>query len=276
MCATLESFSFEGQALGVVQSDGQPWFVANSAATILGLKGNGAEITRHLDEDEIKVISNHLNQGKGSPRLTIISESGLYALILRSRKPEAKRFRKWVTSEVLPAIRKTGAYAAQAPDAPRGPVPEVPDVPADRPLSNRERDALAYEASYKDWLRPMEAYVERHAKGRLAFAVPVRDVWGLRYGGQGYTEADRYNDARFKYFCYMLRQNMFDGFSIGGYRVTVSAVFVPITTCTQFVFVREDMLAEEALDCKTYREAVSGISHEAVKKQWAKRKKKTT
>ena len=97
-------FDFEDNAVRVVDKDGEPWFVAADVARVLEYR-DAANATRYLDEDE----KGTLNQ---STPLIIISESGLYQLIFNSRKPEAKKFRKWVTAEVLPSIRKTGVYVS--------------------------------------------------------------------------------------------------------------------------------------------------------------------
>jgi prophage antirepressor-like protein len=102
------SFSFESHAIRAVSKDGEAWFVAEDVCSVLGLT-NPSMALKALDDDERSKF-NLGRQGEAN----IINESGLYALILRSRKPEAKRFRKWVTSEVLPAIRKTGAYIHKA------------------------------------------------------------------------------------------------------------------------------------------------------------------
>ena len=108
-------FSFEGtQEVQVVIINGNPYFVATHVCDILGLSNTPLTVSR-LDEDEkllyVVVIS-------GQQRtVNVVNESGLYALIFQSRKPIAKKFRKWVTSEVLPSIRKTGIYATpQAAD----------------------------------------------------------------------------------------------------------------------------------------------------------------
>jgi anti-repressor protein len=86
--------------------DGEPWFVAADACRILEI-GNPTQALTRLDDDERTLIS---NEGRG---INAVSESGLYALILGSRKPEAKAFKRWVTHEVLPAIRRTSSYAAK-------------------------------------------------------------------------------------------------------------------------------------------------------------------
>jgi len=91
----------------LVLKDGNPWFIAADVAKVLGYR-DAESATRHLDEDEKDTIT--ASTLGGAQGLTVISESGLYALILRSRKPAAKAFRKWVTAEVLPSIRRTGSY----------------------------------------------------------------------------------------------------------------------------------------------------------------------
>ena len=100
-------FNFNSHAVRTVDRDGQPWFVAADVCAVLGIK-NHRESIRHLDDDEKGVISN--DTLGGAQQTSVVNESGLYALVLRSRKPEARKFAKWVTSEVLPAIRKTGRY----------------------------------------------------------------------------------------------------------------------------------------------------------------------
>lgn len=87
--------------------DGEPWFVAKDVCDALEIE-NSRNATARLDEDEKGVSI--VRTPSGEQQMTIVRESGLYNLIFQSRKPEAKAFRKWVTSEVLPSIRKTGRY----------------------------------------------------------------------------------------------------------------------------------------------------------------------
>ena len=91
----MQVFDYESNTIRIISGeDGEPWFVALKA----------------LDDDERNTL--RISEGiRGNPEMNIISESGLYTLIMRSNKPEAKKFRKWVTSEVLPSIRKTGGYS---------------------------------------------------------------------------------------------------------------------------------------------------------------------
>lgn len=109
---SLQIFSFDGQSnIRVVMKDGDPWFVAKDVCKVLEL-GNPTEALRPLDVDEKNTL--RISEGiRGNPNMNIISESGLYALIMRSNKPDAKKFRKWVTHEVLPLIRQTGSYSPE-------------------------------------------------------------------------------------------------------------------------------------------------------------------
>ena len=101
-------FNFHAHAVRILDKDGELWFVASDVASALEYS-HTPHMLRHLDDDEKGVqIVDTLG---GAQEASTISESGLYSAILRSRKPEAKRFKKWVTSEVLPAIRKTGSYS---------------------------------------------------------------------------------------------------------------------------------------------------------------------
>ena len=101
-------FSFNKAAVRTLLIDGNPWFVATDLAEILGYQ-SAKDMLRLLDEDE-RGGGHFLPTLGGVQEHSIINESGLYGVILRSNKPEAKAFRKWVTGEVLPAIRKQGFY----------------------------------------------------------------------------------------------------------------------------------------------------------------------
>lgn len=97
-----------------VVKDGEPWFVAKDVCDTLEIRTDS--IRSILEDDEVDSINpNSIGVAQNGGRAPlIINESGLYSLILRSRKPEAKKFKKWVTAEVLPSIRKHGAYATEA------------------------------------------------------------------------------------------------------------------------------------------------------------------
>lgn len=107
---------FENPSFGKMRTtviDGEPWFVATDVCKCLDI-GNSRQALTRLDDDEKGVISNDTPGGKQD--MSVINEPGLYALVLSSRKPEAKEFKRWITHEVLPAIRKTGSY--QLPSTP--------------------------------------------------------------------------------------------------------------------------------------------------------------
>lgn len=104
---------FENPAFGkvrVVEQGGEPWFVGKDVAEILGYSNTPKAIRDHVD-DEDKLAERIVLSGQNR-EVAIINESGLYSLILSSKMPKAKEFKRWVTAEVLPAIRKTGGYIA--------------------------------------------------------------------------------------------------------------------------------------------------------------------
>lgn len=104
------TFKFDQHPVRIVLRDGEPWFVAKDVCDALGYSNSRGALADHLDDDEKGVAAADTLGGR--QQMQVISESGLYALVLRSRKPEARKFAKWVTSEVLPAIRKTGSYTS--------------------------------------------------------------------------------------------------------------------------------------------------------------------
>lgn len=115
MNALADAFQFSGRSVRVLGNPDNPQFVASDVCRILGLgnaslavKGNPTRGDAGLDKDEWGVST--VNTSSGRKHVLTISESGLYSLIFKSIRPEAQKFRKWVTSEVLPSIRKTGIY----------------------------------------------------------------------------------------------------------------------------------------------------------------------
>lgn len=107
----LVPFHFEAHEVRVFDRSGQPWFVLADVCRVLGMH-NPRNVAARLDADE-KGVCNVDTLG-GSQKMTIINESGLWATVMTSRKPAARRFRKWVTAEVIPAIRQTGHYGFAA------------------------------------------------------------------------------------------------------------------------------------------------------------------
>ncbi|MGY1773547.1 phage antirepressor KilAC domain-containing protein [Blastococcus sp. SYSU D00813] len=115
MTAQLAPYQFGGHEVRVVVgADGEPWFVAGGVCAVLDLPNVSQAVSR-LAEDEKSTITS----GEGGPGRLIVNEAGLYRLIFTSRRPEAEAFRRWVTHEVLPTIRRTGSY---------GTAPAVPEI----------------------------------------------------------------------------------------------------------------------------------------------------
>lgn len=120
---------FENPEFGHIRGlkiEGEPWFVGKDIAAALGYSDTAQAIRKHIDDEDKGVVESTTPGGKQN--ITIINESGLYSLMLKSKLPGAKKFKRWVTSEVLPSIRKTGAYSM--PGAGR-------DAPADDAMFER-------------------------------------------------------------------------------------------------------------------------------------------
>lgn len=103
---------FENPEFGHIRGlkiEGEPWFVGKDVAAALGYSDTAQAIRKHIDDEDKGVVESTTPGGKQN--ITIINESGLYSLMLKSKLPGAKKFKRWVTSEVLPSIRKTGAYS---------------------------------------------------------------------------------------------------------------------------------------------------------------------
>jgi prophage antirepressor-like protein len=104
---------FENKAFGkvrVIEKNNEPWFVGKDVAGILGYSDLNKAISMHVDEED-KKLNDKTSSSFGQRGATLINESGLYSLILSSKLPATKQFKRWVTSEILPTIRKTGSYS---------------------------------------------------------------------------------------------------------------------------------------------------------------------
>lgn len=155
----IEVFQFPatGQRVRTVVRDGEPWFVATDVAAALDLRDHRTSVAL-LDEDERHSMPVTDALGRQQQTL-IVNEPGLYSLILRSRKPEAKAFKRWITHEVLPAIRRTGQY---------GVARQLPQ-------------------SYAEALRELASTVERaeYAERELADAAPKAEAWRVLASAEG-------------------------------------------------------------------------------------------
>ena len=134
----LQLFNFENQQVRTLTINEEPYFVGKDIATILGYKNTKDALLKHVDEED-KLGAQIATSGQRR-EMTIINESGLYSLILSSKLPNAKKFKRWVTSEVLPTIRKTGSY--QLPQTPEGQIRLLlkSNVHMDERLTNAEED----------------------------------------------------------------------------------------------------------------------------------------
>lgn len=145
-------FDFNGQMVRVVEQGGQPWWVATDVAKILGYR-NAPDMVRNLDEEEkashsvgpathnVRSRGGSATQNSGGEQareVTIISESGVFHAILKSRKPAAREFRRWVTGELLPSLRRDGHYAITPP--PKSTVAQIEH--SDRTARRRELPGL--------------------------------------------------------------------------------------------------------------------------------------
>lgn len=111
-CMNNNIMIFKNDNFGEIRSleiNGEPYFVGNEIATILGYKNTRDALIKHVDKEDVK-SDVAIHDGSQTRYMTIINESGLYSLIMSSKMPKAKLFKRWVTSEVLPSIRKNGSY----------------------------------------------------------------------------------------------------------------------------------------------------------------------
>ena len=164
----LQIFTFAGTAKvrTILEDDGIK-FVAADVCNALGL-GNTSQATSNLDEDE-KGISIADTLG-GKQTMVSVTESGLYTLILRSRKPEAKAFRRWVTGEVLPSLRRTGTFTV-LPDPPK-PAYELPKTFSEAPRlladTHDQAESLKHQIEAQ---RPAVAFVEHYVQAEGTFGL---------------------------------------------------------------------------------------------------------
>lgn len=161
----IQRFDFKGASLRTLTDKaGEPWFVAKDVCDILELT-NPAVALQSLDDDEKTNLSNSYVWSESGRRPLIISEPGLYRLVMRSRKPEAKEFQRWVTHEVLPQIRKTGGY--------------IPTTAADDDMTILAKAVMigqrTMEAQKQKIAEQQTRIVELEPKARFADAVAASD-----------------------------------------------------------------------------------------------------
>lgn len=108
----IQAFSFEDKQVRAINLEGEPFFVGKDVAEVLGYSNTRDALSKHVDDEDKKILTSQNATLENMPNrgLQAVNESGLYSLILSSKLPTAKKFKRWVTSEVLPSIRKHGAY----------------------------------------------------------------------------------------------------------------------------------------------------------------------
>lgn len=137
--------------------DGEPWFVGKDVAIILGYERTADAIRAHVDEDDKGV--GEIQTPGGKQKIVIINESGLYSLVLSSKLPTAKKFKHWVTSEVLPAIRKTGGYIANAETMTDAEIMSKALLIAKQTIESREQRIHSLEAE-TERMKPKEIFAD--------------------------------------------------------------------------------------------------------------------
>ncbi len=171
MSAALQQFEFSGTLVRTLLVDGEPCFVARDLCTVLEIR-NTADAVASLDSDE-KGVATTDTLG-GAQQMTYVTEAGMYSLVLRSRKPEAKAFKRWITHEVLPKIRQTGSYGA-APAS-------HPDMLTRADLARMVLEAEEEKAAAVAQLEaaaPKVAYHDRYVANDDAVTVKV---WAAQFG----------------------------------------------------------------------------------------------
>lgn len=161
----LQIFTYQDKPLRTVEKDGELWWVLKDVCDVLGI-AKARAVADRLDPDEAALTGVIDNAGREQPTY-IINEPGLYSVILRSDKPEAKDFKRWVTHEVLPSIRRTGSYA-MAPARPMTPAQLLAAQAQVLVDMERRMDAMQGQA------RALEAKVDTALK---VFARPAEDHW---------------------------------------------------------------------------------------------------
>lgn len=172
-----------------VSIDGEPWLVGRDVAAALGYSNVGKAVLNHVDEEDRRIIQNSQNgnfdQSAGNAAfeipnrgLTIINESGLYSLVLSSRLPGARRFRRWVTSEVLPSIRRHGLYAMDEILAdPDSMIAALTALKAEREERRRLEGTVAVQTQQILEMKPKASYydVVLNCKDLVAISVIAKD-----------------------------------------------------------------------------------------------------
>ena len=205
----ITTYNFNGAPIRVVKDDsGEPWFVAKDVCDVLEIKNSRDTLNKCLEDDEKRLDNIYTPFGEQS--VATVSEAGLYSLVLRSRKPEARAFKRWVTHEVLPSIRREGGYIHATPE-------DTPEVIMAKALKvadatmKRQQEQLREAREKLEQAAPKVAFVDTFcaSSGNMLvrdFAKQVSQSLGLRGFGQsemfewlkkeGYMNLNRYPSQR--------------------------------------------------------------------------------
>jgi len=215
-----EIILFKHEEFGEIRTmniDGEPWFVGKDIAEILGYAKARNAIAKHIDEEDKKDAPIQGVLG-GTQSMTIINESGLYSLILSSKLPSAKKFKRWVTAEVLPSLRKHGAYFTaetlhKTMSDPRE-LAKLLNTLADEQEKNKQLEEenafLSVKAKYYDQILnsknavPVTQIAKDYGMSAIAFnrmlheygiQYPIRNSWVLyaEYADKNYTQSKTYS-----------------------------------------------------------------------------------
>lgn len=170
----MQIFDYRNNQVRTIQKEGEAWFVLKDVCSVLGINKT-ADVASRLDADEVGRIDLVDSAGR-KQEMTITNEPGLYSVILRSAKPEARDFKRWLTHEVLPSIRNTGTYSITSA-VPRRPPEVSPGGLARLILANRRimleggsrpQDVQAVTKSiYETWCIPVPEAFSRQIPGQL-------------------------------------------------------------------------------------------------------------
>ena len=175
MMNNIKIFNFEGNEVRTSFKDGNVWWVAKDVCDVLGIKNNRDVIAR-LDTDEKGVDT--IDTLGGQQEVSVINESGLYNIILLSRKPEAKKFRRWITHDVLPSIRKHGLYAVDEVLAnPDILIKALEELKAERLKNNRLAETVKVQEQQIIEMKPKASYydVVLNCEDAVAISVIAKD-----------------------------------------------------------------------------------------------------
>lgn len=174
----VQLFNFENHEVRSLLLNNEPWFVGKDVADVLGYSNSRKAMADHVDDEDKEVLTSRNVTLENIPNrgITVVNESGLYSLILSSKLPSAKKFKRWVTSEVLPALRKTGQYQ----------VKEVKELSGQELMAKaliEAQSVLAAKDKQIEEMKPKASYYDviLNCKGLLAISVIAKDYgWSAK------------------------------------------------------------------------------------------------